>query len=161
MTCSECGRTSVDAARYCRGCGRAFEGEGVARRGAADLARTAPPTQAGASPGADADDLVASGIGKVFAADGFFMVAVLLAGVPSEIASALWLLLLIPAFYLFGLGFADVFKARQIRRRQKDERRLAGADEPRLLSPPVSIAEMFTRETTRRLRHDSGNLRQK
>lgn len=147
MQCSRCGSSSADAARFCRQCGATL---------AAALARTT------AEPGplartSDPDELVGSGIGKVIAGDGFFMVAVLLAFVESAVASLLWLLLLIPAFYLFGLGFADVFRARQIRR--KDRERLEEARRGELQAPPVaSIVDVFTKDTTRRLDAGSGGI---
>jgi hypothetical protein len=68
-------------------------------------------------PPKDPDELTGNGIGSVIVGDGFFMVAVILSVTSSPIQSLLWLLLLIPAFFFFGKGFADVLHARQIRRR--------------------------------------------
>lgn len=43
--------------------------------------------------------------------DGFLMVVVILSATHTAISSLLWLLLLIPAFFFFGKGFADVLLA--------------------------------------------------
>lgn len=67
----------------------------------------------------DPDELTGNGIGSVIVGDGFLIVAVLLSVAGGSIGSLLWLLLLIPAFFFFGKGFADVLHARQIRRRLK------------------------------------------
>ena len=67
----------------------------------------------------DPDELTANGIGQVMFGDGFFMVGVLLSATDSSISSLLWLFLLIPAFFFFGKGFADILHARQIRLRLK------------------------------------------
>lgn len=65
----------------------------------------------------DPDELTGKGIGNVIVGDGFFMVAVVLSATNGAVSSLLWLFLLIPAFFFFGKGFADVLHARQIRRR--------------------------------------------
>lgn len=69
----------------------------------------------------DPDELTGNGIGAVFAGDGFLMAAVILSATQTSVSSLLWLLLLIPAFFFFGKGFSDVFHARQIRRRIKQD----------------------------------------
>ena len=68
---------------------------------------------------ADPDELTSRGIGQVIVGDGFFMVAAILSATQSSVSSLLWLFLLIPAFFFFGKGFADVLHARQIRRRNR------------------------------------------
>ena len=69
----------------------------------------------------DPDELTGNGIGAVFVGDGFLMTAVILSATQTSVSSLLWLLLLIPAFFFFGKGFSDVFHARQIRRRIKQD----------------------------------------
>jgi|GEM_PF-5198009 len=69
------------------------------------------------------DELTGNGVASVFIGDGFFMVAVILSATHTTISSLLWLLLLIPAFFFFGKGFRDVWQARQIRRRLKENAR--------------------------------------
>ena len=116
MFCSKCGNQDNAAERFCRKCG-------------ADLERTLAPSGgqqalerplAGALQG-DPDELIGSGLASLFMGDGFFFVGVLLSFMDSSVKSFLWLLLLIPAFFFFGKGVADVFKARQIRRRKKQD----------------------------------------
>jgi hypothetical protein len=70
---------------------------------------------------ADPDELIGSGLASLFMGDGFFFVGLLLSVMDSSVKSLLWLLLLIPAFFFFGKGVSDVFKARQIRRRLKQK----------------------------------------
>ena len=70
-------------------------------------------------PSNDPDELTSSGIGSVIMGDGFLIVGIILSATESSISSLLWLFLLIPAFFFFGKGFANVLKARQIRGRQK------------------------------------------
>lgn len=100
-----------ETARFCRQCGTPFSNRTlVATELSTNLSRVPPK---------DADELTGNGIGTVIVGDGFLMVAVILAVTASPISSLLWLLLLIPAFFFFGKGFADVLQARQIRRRMK------------------------------------------
>ena len=69
----------------------------------------------------DPDELVGNGIGAVIVGDGVLITAITLSAIQSSVNSLLWLLLLIPAFFCYGKGFADVLLARQIRRRIKQE----------------------------------------
>ena len=69
----------------------------------------------------DPDELVGNGIGAVIMGDGLLIVAIILSAIQSSVSSLLWLLLLIPAFFCYGKGFADVLLARQIRRRFKQD----------------------------------------
>src|SRR5678815_4450642 len=69
----------------------------------------------------DPDELVGNGIGAVIFGDGVLIVAIILSAIQSSVSSLLWLLLLIPAFFCYGKGFADVLLARQIRRRIKQD----------------------------------------
>lgn len=85
------------------------------------LAAKQPAKHLSRIPLKDPDELTGNGIGSVIVGDGFLIVAVLLSATASSIGSLLWLMLLIPAFFFFGKGFADVLHARQIRRRLKHE----------------------------------------
>ena len=110
MFCSKCGKANAEGERFCRSCGRDLPEISLATvdRRLAQPAVTKDP-----------DELSGKGVGKVIIGDGFFMVALILAATTSSVSSILWLFLLIPAFYFFGKGFAEVFEARQIRRRLK------------------------------------------
>ncbi len=131
MTCLKCGNQSDTGERFCRKCGTDFEralapsvGQHVQQR---------PSAEASLS---DADDLIGSGLASFFMGDGFFFVGVLLSVMDSSVKSLLWLLLLIPAFFFFGKGVANVFKARQIRLRLKQNELGASAMTTAELPPP-------------------------
>lgn len=138
MFCSTCGNQNGEDVSFCRRCGTALEnsltstkqnpvpGKSVIQR--SKKAKTKDP-----------DELSANGIGSVIVGDGFFMVAVILSATDSSVSSLLWLFLLIPAFFFFGKGFADVLHARQIWRRQKQDE-LNGA--PRLAELPMPRASV-------------------
>jgi hypothetical protein len=91
--------------RFCRKCGARIE-TSIAK----GIGNLSPK---------DPDELTGNGIGAVIVGDGLMMVAVILSATQTSVSSLLWLLLLIPAFFFFGKGFADVLHARQIRRRIK------------------------------------------
>jgi hypothetical protein len=91
----------------------------------------------------DPDELIGDGIGSVIIGDGFFMVAVILSAAHSSVSSLLWLSLLIPAFFFFGKGFADVFHARQIRRRITRNDLNDASNHLALSSPPTSAVDAF------------------
>ncbi len=91
----------------------------------------------------DPDELIGNGIGSVIIGDGFFMVAVLLSATNAPVSSLLWLLLLIPAFFCFGKGFADVLHAKQIRRRLKLQELDSDCAKADLPPPRASIAELI------------------
>ena len=91
----------------------------------------------------DPDELTGNGIGSVIVGDGLFMVAVMLSVTQASISSLLWLLLLIPAFFFFGKGFADVFHARQIQRRLKQSELVAGPATAAIPPPTASIIDVF------------------
>jgi len=109
----------------------------------------------------DPDELVGNGIGAVMVGDGLLIVAIILSAIQSSVSSLLWLLLLIPAFFYYGKGFADVLLARQIRRRIKqDELEHAthtscegslGKALNRSLSGQQATAPTVTEKTTRNL----------
>jgi hypothetical protein len=141
MLCFKCGYQTDEAERFCRRCGSLtadLRGENqaspVVRKGdGAGLVRRRLR---------DPDELIGNGIGAVIVGDGFLMVAVILSATQSAISSLLWLLLLIPAFFLFGKGFADVFQARQIRRQLKHAS-LSQYPARAELAHPTSLGEVF------------------
>jgi hypothetical protein len=90
----------------------------------------------------DPDELTANGTGGVIMGDGFFMVAIILSFTNTSISSLLWLLLLIPAFFYFGKGFGDLWRAKQIRKRLKQPELRASA-KSELPPPRASVAELF------------------
>ena len=158
MNCCECGTQRPGSDRSCRGCGSPVSPL-VASPSECDqlLVRSGDGNLRARSLEA-ADDATARGLTKVIAGDGFFMVAVLLSIAQASGGSLLWLLILIPAFVLFGQGLSDVFKARQTRRR------VASLD-PAALSPPAggtvparSAVALLVSATTQRLGSSSGDL---
>ena len=120
MVCAKCGRTTDNNERYCRACGVDLFNHSLAPQNLSAFNKTTPGLLA--KPDKDPDELMGNGIGSVIMGDGFMMVGVLLSVVESSISSMLWLLLLIPAFILFGKGFADVLQAKQIRRRLQEQK---------------------------------------
>jgi len=130
MFCSGCGTKINRAERFCRKCG-------------STLTRSAPASINGAGQDKgivlkDPDELTGNGIGSVIVGDGFLMVAVFLSVTQSSISSLLWLLLLLPAFFFFGKGFADVLHARQIRRRIKQEALNPNSNVPEITGTPAT-----------------------
>ncbi|HEY4757848.1 MAG TPA: hypothetical protein VIH43_04765 [Chthoniobacterales bacterium] len=91
----------------------------------------------------DPDELTANGIGSVIVGDGLFMVAVILSVSHSAVSSLLWLLLIIPAFFFFGKGFADVLHARQVTRRLKQAEVNSDTNRPELPPARVSFIEVL------------------
>jgi hypothetical protein len=134
MFCTKCGKHNGEESRFCRQCGATFETPALASR-QQQLVRQKQSTSLLSK---DPDELTSNGIGSVIMGDGFLMVAVILSATHSAVSSLLWLFLLIPAFFFFGKGFADVLHARQIRR--SSERR-----EMNSLPPSSSIAGTFGR----------------
>ncbi len=140
MRCTKCQTIHDDWSRFCRKCGADSEALRVA--GNHSLQRGDDETISKPSY-KDPDELTGNGIGSVIIGDGFFMVAVLLSATQAPVSSLLWLLLLIPAFFFFGKGFADVLHAKQIRRRLKLQE-LDGASAQSDLPPPrASISELI------------------
>jgi hypothetical protein len=109
MFCSKCGNQNDADLKYCRQCGKDLRALSIASLNTVD------PSSAVKDP----DEMTGRGIGRVIVGDGFLMVSVILSVSSSPICSLLWLFLLIPAFFFFGKGMADVLHARQIRRRSK------------------------------------------
>ena len=143
MFCSRCGNQNDEGASFCRRCGTELENLSLKSvKQHLSPEKTMSESSAGAK-SKDPDELTGDGIGSVIVGDGFFMVAVILSATDSSVSSLLWLFLLIPAFYFFGRGFADVLHARQIRRRQK-QNELHDAPEVAALPPPrASVVYVF------------------
>ena len=125
MRCERCGSESAEEVRFCRSCGTQLAG--------------------------DPDELVAAGISKVITGDGFLTVAVFLSVTQTAMSSLLWLLLLLPAFYLFGQGFSDVFRAAQIRRKRRRAEIERSPSHAELPPPQVSVVDIVTNATTGKL----------
>jgi len=146
MLCSKCGHQGDDGERFCRKCGTDF---GDALVGAV---KQSFPQKKGVAENLsvthskDPDELIGNGIGSVIMGDGFLMVAVILGATHTSISSLLWLLLLIPAFFFFGKGFADVLHARQIHRRLKTLD--AAPTTPELPQPRASVIDAFKKYTS-------------
>ena len=146
MVCTNCRTECDNGERFCRRCGTDLGSASVIpvkdslpqRKGGAENLSVAHSR--------DPDELTGNGIGSVIMGDGFLMVAVILSATHTAISSLLWLLLLIPAFFFFGKGFADVLHARQIRRRSKA---LDAGPATNKLSPPrTSVAEVLEHHTS-------------
>lgn len=143
MFCPACSARSEGSERFCRKCGASLPPVPVARN-VEGLHHNSD-----ARPGIatvtqkDPDELTGNGVASFFIGDGFFFAAILLSVLPSSFTSWLWLLLLIPAFFFFGKGFSDVWQARQIRRRLKQNELVAAPED--LLSRP-SVTERTTRQ---------------
>lgn len=143
MFCSKCGNQNGENINFCRQCGSDIENASLApitRNLAGKKIADENLTNAKVK---DPDELTGKGVGSVIIGDGFFMVAVILSATQSSVSSLLWLFLLIPAFFFFGKGFADVLHARQIRRRLK-EKELAATPKIAELPPPrASVVDVF------------------
>ena len=118
MVCSNCGRATDNAERYCRACGADLVEHALAPQRLSMQNEITPSLVP--VPAKDPDQLMGDGIGSVIMGDGFLFVGIILSAVESSVSSMLWLLLLIPAFIFYGKGFADILQAKQIRRRQKE-----------------------------------------
>lgn len=143
MFCSQCGNQNKESERFCRNCGANLEKSlsiPVKQNMPPMKSHGAVPVQA---PSKDPDGLTGNGIGSVIVGDGFFMVAVILSATHTSISSLLWLLLLIPAFFFFGKGFADVLHGRQIRRRL-EQSQLNNESVIAALQPPhISVIDII------------------
>jgi hypothetical protein len=139
MFCSKCGNRNGEGERFCRKCGKVLEHTAVKQDPLRQQSAIENLTDVRSK---DPDELTGNGIGSVIIGDGFFMVAVILSASQSSVSSLLWLFLLIPAFFFFGKGFADVFHARQIRRRLK-QTELKGAAIGELSPGRDSVVEVL------------------
>lgn len=151
MHCTTCGNQSEQHERFCRKCGSDLGGSQnrsleTSKRSALDRgetnARLVQQTEK------DPDELIGRGMASFFIGDGFFIVGILLSVMESSVTSLLWLLLLIPAFLFFGKGVSDVFQAKQIRRRRKQNQlESASTAQPSgNLFPAASVTERTTRQ---------------
>ncbi len=152
MRCTNCGSHSDSHERFCRKCGADLVGLlnrtlETSKRNA--LQQKDTNTATARQTEKDPDELVGSGLASFFIGDGFFMVGILLSVMESSVTSLLWLLLLIPAFAFFGKGVSDVFQAKQIRRRRKQNQL-----KPATTTPSGSLfqAPSVTERTTRQLK---------
>ena len=143
MFCSKCGKANSEGERFCRSCGTGLPElslttveRSMERHQRADDAISTKAAK-------DPDELTGKGVGSVIIGDGFLMVAVILAASNSAVSSMLWLFLLIPAFFFFGKGFADVLHAKQIRRRQKQNERKSASSTVELPPGRPSAIEAF------------------
>lgn len=150
MQCSHCEKAIEANAKFCRNCGQALVAA-APLSGLADKLQKVTTKALWSTKTIDPDELVGTGISKVITGDGFFMVAIFLSFSHTSVSNFLWLLLLLPAFYLFGQGFSDVFRARQIRRRRQNEE--LGTAEMVAEFPPTAFSLMssVTNQTTRKL----------
>jgi hypothetical protein len=119
MFCPKCRSQNNQGANFCRKCGADLESAMLAPFKPSSIDNKVDGRSLTKIKSIDPDELTAGGIANIIIGDGFFMVAVILSATHSSVSSLLWLFLLIPAFYLFGRGFADVLHARQIQRRMK------------------------------------------
>jgi hypothetical protein len=132
------------ALNFCRACGAELEAPVPALKRPNRLQRrAAEPLQRNP---VDPDELVGNGIASVFIGDGFLMVGLILSATSSPVSSLLWLLLLIPAFFFFGKGFADILHAQQIRRKLTQPQ-LNDAQQLNALAPPGSIIEAIRKKS--------------
>ena len=137
MSCPGCGTRSEDNERFCRKCGANLATAPVAG-GGKELVRDLSSGD-GLTTGAekDPDVLTGNGVASFFIGDGFFFTGVILAATDTAVSSLLWLLMLIPAFFFYGKGFRDIWQARQIRRRLK-QNELTAKPAPELEPPRTS-----------------------
>lgn len=146
MGCSNCGNACDDAERFCRKCGADLGNVPLAPSKQGFLKKKS--VLARLSTSRDPDELTANGIGGVIMGDGLLMVAVILGATDTSVSSLLWLLLLIPAFFFFGKGFADVLHARQIQRRLKQHQLDATPATAELPTPRASVIDAFKKYTS-------------
>lgn len=143
MFCPKCSSQIDEKMNYCRNCGSDL-GSSLVKKSHFSLVFSNTNSK-------DPDELTAEGIGKVIMGDGFFMVAIFLSVTHSSISSFLWLFLLIPAFFFFGIGLADVLLARQIRRKQKKEEIKTESKPAELPPPSISFVDVIIKNTSREL----------
>jgi hypothetical protein len=148
MFCSKCGNPNGEGVSFCRKCGTDLEGILLAPGKQNSLKKKSFSESLTKTESKDPDELTGKGVGSVIIGDGFFMVAVILSATHSSVSSLLWLFLLIPAFFFFGKGAADVLHARQIRQRLK-QNELKDAPQIAELPPPrVSFIDTIKRHTS-------------
>lgn len=150
MRCTACGSQSDQYERFCRKCGADLGGlqnRSLENSKPNAIDRAAINAQLEQRSEKDPDELIGRGMASFFIGDGFFIVGILLSVMESSVTSLLWLLLLIPAFLFFGKGVSDVFQARQIRRRRKqNELESAPTTQSANLFPAASVTDRTTRQ---------------
>ena len=147
MRCARCGNAPDQGERFCRKCGADLENTFPAPAAQNPLASKINNQRLSPAVTKDPDELIGRGMASFFIGDGFFIVGILLSVMESSVTSLLWLLLLIPAFLFFGKGVSDVFQAKQIRRRRKqDQLESAPTSPPGNLFPATSVTERTTRQ---------------
>ena len=151
MFCPKCGNQNGEGANFCRKCGDNLDSPLPAHVKTSSTSKNVGGGGLIKAEPKDPDELTASGVCNVIIGDGFFMVAVLLSAAHSSVSSILWLLLLIPAFFLFGKGFADVLHARQIRRRRKESELDGEPGSPELTPPQFPGVASVSKQTSGRL----------
>jgi hypothetical protein len=151
MFCSKCGNKNDEAMNFCRKCGANLENTAVAPIKQNSLDKKIVTENLTKFNSKDPEELTSNGIGSVIVGDGFFMVAVLLSATNSSVSSLLWLFLLIPAFFFFGKGFADILHARQIRQRLTQNELDEAPGIAELPKRHVSFIDTFKKRTSREL----------
>lgn len=142
MFCSSCGKPNVESVSFCRNCGTGLK-RGTQNSDEKTLAVKTQLKNIARKPFVSPDELTSRGIRDVIIGDGFFMVAIILGLFQSSVSSFLWLLLLIPAFFFFGSGIADVLHAKQIRRKQKETISIAESEVGELPPARATLENMF------------------
>lgn len=148
MFCSKCGNQNDETMNFCRKCGANLENALVTRGKQSSLEKKSISANIGKFNSKDPDELTSNGIGSVIVGDGFFMVAVLLSATNSAVSSLLWLFLLIPAFFFFGKGFANVLHAKQIRGRLNRNELDKAPKNSELPKRPVSFIDALKKHTS-------------
>jgi hypothetical protein len=151
MFCPKCGNQKTEGANFCRICGADLDNALLAPAKQRSIDKKSVGKCLMNNKSKDPDELTAAGIANVIIGDGFFMVAVLLSATHSSVSSLLWLFMLIPAFFFFGKGFADVLHGKQIRRRLKQSELEEEPKTAELMPHQVSIIDAIKR-------HASGEL---
>ena len=146
MFCPKCGNQNSNHSLFCRKCGTDLESALLAPVKPISIDKKVIGRNLAKTESKDPDELTAGGIANVIIGDGIFMVAVILSATDSSVSSLLWLLLLIPAFFLFGKGFADVLRARQIQRRLRKSELGGDSKLAELLAPRDSIIDTIKKQ---------------
>ena len=152
MFCAKCGKGQEAQAKFCRTCGHDLAHGALVVTPPNSVPAAKTPRKMAMVRAKDPDELIGDGIGGVIMGDGFFITAIVLGFMPSAVSSSLWLLLLIPAFFFFGKGFANVLQAKQIQRRQKQQELAANSAPAELPPPQVSFIEAIKQTVSGELR---------
>jgi hypothetical protein len=148
MFCSKCGNQNPEGVNFCRKCGIVLENVFLASDKQNSIVKKNFDESLAKTKSKDPDELTSKGIGSVIIGDGFFMVAMILSATHSSVSSLLWLFLLIPAFFFFGKGFADILHAKQIRRRLKQSKLNVAQQIAELPSPRDSFIDTLKKHTS-------------